>query len=223
MTKPWFNLRRQIYVCTMGILLSAIYTIPASAQNIVFKHENISDLRGLLNVFNAFQQSCLTEPVSQNLPVKLRPNGYQIISREKHIEFDEHKNSNRAAILSKTGLEQSDWDEGHPYIDFFMPTDASPFGECTIYWKRAWDYEDGQERIAFSMHGALDAQISYYLQAVLTTRPADAFIPKGAYAGSSDWYTKCWDGKLCEFRIIHNFNPKRGIDISMQRIGVHDQ
>lgn len=213
---------QQIIKCTVPIVATLSCNPPTAAQNIVFPYENVSDLRGLLNVFHGFQKSCLNQAVSNDLAETLQPEGYQIVSREKHIEFDEHANSKRAAILSKTGLEQSDWDEGHPYIDFLMPTDASPDGECTIYWKRGWDYEEGQARIAFGMYGALDAQISYYLQAVLTTRPADAFIAKGAFAGSSDWYAKCWDGKICDFRIIYDFNPKRGIDISIARIGVRD-
>lgn len=222
MVKHQSHLSRRLRVCTLSALITAINIFPIAAQNIVYPYENVSDLRGLLNVFHGFQKSCLNQAVSNDLAETLKPEGYQIVSREKHIEFDEHANSKRAAILSMTGLEQADWDEGHPYIDFLMPTDASPNGECTIYWKRGWDYAEGQERVAFGMYGALDAQISYYLQAVLTTRPADAFIAKGAFAGSSDWYAKCWDGKICDFRIIYDFNPKRGIDISIARIGVRD-
>lgn len=221
MIKALFSMQMNLSKSMIIILIFLTCIGPSSAQSIVFKHENSSDLRGLLNVFNAFQRSCLNQPVTHDLPAKLLPVGHQIVSREMHIEFDEHARSNRAAIISKTGFEQSDWDEGHLYVDFLMPTDRSPYGECTVFWKREWDYkEDAQKRVALGMHGAIDAQISFYLQAVLTTRPADTFIANGVFAGSSDWDAKCWNGKICRFRIIYSLVPQRGIDLSIARISV---
>jgi hypothetical protein len=45
----------------------------AVAQTITFPQENVSDLRGLLNVFHAFRRACLEQPVDRDLPARLVP------------------------------------------------------------------------------------------------------------------------------------------------------
>jgi hypothetical protein len=121
-------------------------------------------------------------------------------------------------ILSKTGREQDDWDGGHPFVTFSMPSQENADGLCSVAWKRAWDYADDRERLALGMFGIFDAQVSYYLKATLNSKPDDMFFPdRTDYAGTSDWYTWCWDRNLCAFRIIYNFDPGTGIDISISR------
>jgi hypothetical protein len=204
------------------ILLIAGQVPSVKAQAINFPHENVSDLRGILNLFHAFRRACLEQPTDRDLPYKIAPEGYQIVSRMTHLwgekSNDDPDDSGENAIISRTGSEQEDWDGGHLFIDFLMPTDEKPDGHCSVKWKRAWDYKEDQARIALGMFGVFDAQISYHLKAVLKSRPDDSFIWKRrSYGGVSDWVTRCWDAYFCNFKVLYDINPKRGIDISITR------
>lgn len=207
-----------------AVFFSVGLTPQVAAQSIVFPHENVSDLRGVLNAFHTFRQACLTEPTSRALPAKIAPEGYQVLSPLDHLWGDKTDGSTeKGAVLSKTGSEQGDWDGGHLFIEFLMPTDAKPDGRCTVKWKRAWDYQEGQARIALGLFGVFDAQISFHLEAVLNSRPSDSFLWKQkTYGGVSDWYTFCWDGKLCTFQVLYEFDPDEGLDISISRESVQN-
>lgn len=206
------------------MLLIATPTPYAAAQSIVFPHENISDLRGLLNVFHTFRQACLTQTISSELPAKIAPEGYRVFAHEEHLWGDHTgAKTDKTAVLSKTGSEQGDWDGGHIIVEYFMPSDKNPDGRCTVKWKRGWDYEERQAHIALGLYGVLDAQISFHLEAVLNSRPDDQLIWKQkSYAGVSDWYTFCLDDTLCKFKVIYDFDPDTGIDISISRGAVQN-
>ena len=195
----------------------------AVAQTITFPNENVSDLRGLLNVFHTFKQACLKQPANRDLPVKLVPEGYQVVTLKAHLMGTESgAPAGNTAILSKTGSEQGDWDGGHLFVEFSMPSEEEPDGRCSVKWKRGWDYEDGRAGVALGMFGVLDAQVSYHLVAVLKSRPDDSFFWKRRnYGGVSDWVTRCWDGKLCNFKVLYMIDPETGIDISISRETVH--
>lgn len=209
--------------CLALALLTLSWQAPqAVAQTIVFPHENVSDLRGLLNVFHTFKRACLEQPVDRELPARLAPEGYQVVTFETHLWGEETGTpKGDSAILSKTGSEQGDWDGGYPFVDFSMPSDEEPHGRCTVKWKRAWDYDEGQAGIALGLFGVLDAQVSFNLAAVLRSRPDDSLIWKRpSYLGVSDWFTWCWDGNFCSFKMLYTFDSATGIDISISREAV---
>ncbi|MEM5470704.1 hypothetical protein WNZ14_03110 [Hoeflea sp. AS60] len=203
----------------LGALLVSGQAAQSEPQTLQFPYENVSDLRGVLNVFHLFRQACLNQPVTRDLPEMLVPEGYRILTREDHLWGTARgATEGKTAILSKTGSEQGDWDGGHAFVDFLMPTDQDPDGQCTVYWKRAWDYEQGRARLALGLFGVFDAQVSYRLAAVLASPPDDSLIWKRpSYVGVSDWFTRCWDGKLCNFKVLYNIDPKTGIDMSISR------
>ncbi|NKB54463.1 MAG: hypothetical protein GKR97_20030 [Rhizobiaceae bacterium] len=206
--------------CTALAVLILIVQAPiAAAQNIAFPQDNVSDLRGLLNVFHTFNQACLKQPAHRDLPAKLAPDGYQVVSGLDHLWGPgSDASTDKVAVLTKTGTEQGDWDGGHLFVEFSMPTGPRPNGKCTVKWKRAWDYKEGRAKIAFGLFGVFDAQVSYHLRAVLNSRPDDSFIWKRkTFAGVSDWISPCWGGKFCNFQVLYDFNPDRGIDISITR------
>ncbi len=205
------------------ILMLTVQAPFAAPQTLTFQHENVSDLRGILNVFNTFRQACIEQPVSSDLPKKIVPEGYQIVSREAHLWGEqEGKPSEYAAILSKTGSEQGDWNGGHIYVDFLMPSDKVPAGRCAVNWQRAWDYKEDTARIALGLYGVIDAQISFHLAAVLNSRPHDSLLWKRrTYAEVSEWFTRCWDNNVCNFKVIYDINPDKGINISITREAIN--
>src|SRR5262245_51908185 len=59
-------------------------TSPPDSDRIVFQFEHSADLRGVLNVFQAFQLACLRQPLTRALPIRLVPSGYQVVTRDVH-------------------------------------------------------------------------------------------------------------------------------------------
>lgn len=216
---PSFSPQCRPFYVALAVFILMGQTPPAVAQTISFPNKNVSDLRGLLNVFHTFKQACLNQPTNRHLPAKLAPEGYQIVTLRDHLMGTETGAlAGNTAILSKTGSEQGDWDGGHLFIDFSMPSEEEPAGRCSVKWKRAWDYEDGRARIALGMAGVFDAQVSYHLKAVLNSRPDDSFIWKRrTYGGVSNWVARCWDKNLCNFNVLYILDPDTGIDISISR------
>ena len=205
-----------------AMLLIVTQSHQAAAQSIVFPHENVSDLRGLLNVFHTFRKACLTRPITSELPVKLAPEGYRVLAHKDHLWGDHTgASTEKSAVLSKSGSEQGDWDGGHIIVEYFMPTENNSDGSCTVKWKRSWDDEEGRARIALGLFGVLDAQISFRLEAVLNSVPDDQLLWKQkSYRGVSDWYTFCLNDTLCKFKVIYDIDPDAGIDISISRHAV---
>ncbi len=202
----------------------AIMAAPATAQQIEFPQKNVSDVRGLLNVFHAFRAACLDQPVTPDLPARLAPEGYKVVSRQAHYwgEADDGDGPMRDAVLTRTGSEEQDWAEGAVIVDFGMPTEDKPEGDCRVTWHRAWDYDTGQDRIAFGMYGAFDSHVSYYLEAILRTRPQESLLVDPPHSGVSDWITFCWEGRMCAFKVLYNFDAARGIEISIDRFAVRN-
>lgn len=219
----YLSMKKILILCLVGALLSLVVQPQrAAAQTIVFPHENVSDLRGLLNVFHTFRQACLTQPTNSDLPVGLAPAGYGVFSHNDHLWGEQTgASTEKSAVVSRTGSEQGDWDGGHIIIQYFMPKDNNPDGSCTVKWKRAWDYEEGQAEVALGMHGVFDAQISFHLKAVLISRPDDSFSWKQkTYVGVNDWYTPCLDRNWCKFKVFYQLDPESGIDMSISREAV---
>ncbi len=194
----------------------------AVAQSIVFPHENVSDTRGLLNVLHTFRRACLEQPVDRDLPARLAPEGYRVVSLETHLWGTRTGAlTGDSAILSKTGLEQDDREGGYPFVTFSMPTPAGPDGRCAVAWTRAWDFAEGLQGLALGLFGVLDAQVSFNLGAVLRSAPESRFIAdRKIFDGVSDWFTWCWDGNFCSFKLRYSFDPGTGIDISISRVAV---
>lgn len=212
---------KRLRICFAALTASLACVSQASAQTIVIPHENITDLRGVLNVFEMFQQACLTQPVTRDLPERIVPEGYSIASFAMHLWGEEDASlGDTTAILTRTGTEQGDWDAGAPYVTLNWPTDTAPYGRCSVAWKRAWDYDDGHDDVAMGVAGVLDAQVSYRLSAILRSVPADSFVPRGPYSGVSEWVTWCWDGNFCGFNLRYSLHPEDGFDIAISRTAV---
>ena len=220
-----FTARFWLICSTLAALAGSGPAARAQAQTITFAHQNVSDLRGILNLFAMFEQACLQQPFSSDLPSRLVPEDYRVVSRMDHLWGAEGGAlTGKSAILSKTGSEQADQEGGHPFVDFSAPSATRPDGFCAVKWKRAWDYEKGRARLALGLYGVLDAQISYHLEAVLKSRPDDSLIWKRrTYGGVSDWSTNCWDGNRCGFKVLYEFDPDTGIELSIHRETVSRQ
>ncbi|MBR1089915.1 hypothetical protein JQ621_20830 [Bradyrhizobium manausense] len=192
-------------------------TLPAaSAERIAFKHQNAADLRGLVNVLTAFRAACLAEPVTPGLPAQLVPDGYRIVTRSVHMWGREDGSFPDTAILSKTGDEDSDIAGGYPIIDLMLPTAKLPDGACSISWKRRWsqDYPDGASRLSLDMAASLPADVSYYLNATLLSKPNDFFVIADSYGDLTTWRTECRATRRCRFDVIPRID-QQGIDVTI--------
>lgn len=170
---------------------------------IVFRHENVSDLRGLLNVFDAFRVACLAQPVSRDLPERLMPQNYKNVTPSFHLWGEEIGKPIDGAILSKTGTEEGDFADGTPFIDFRMPSESSPDGACRVVWQREWDYPQEQvDDVMFGTAATFDAQVSFRLKAILVSPPDGVFVRSRQYGMVSNWITRCWGGNFCGFEVL---------------------
>ena len=204
------------------LLLAAAWTMPAAqsashAEPITFPHENASDLRGVLNVFAAFKRACLDQPVTQDLPDTLLPEGYRVVSSTFHLFGEEQGRRSARSILSRTGTEEGDFAEGHPIIDLNPPRDGSSDGSCRVVWNRAWDYPEPLDDIIFDLAAVLDAWISYELRAFRVSRPESAFAVSRSYHFLSEWAAPCWKEEPCRFTVLAGLNAKEGILLTISR------
>jgi hypothetical protein len=188
------------------------------AEPITFTHKNWSDLRGILNVFDAFRSACLAQPVTRELPEQLLPEGYQIVSTGLHALGFETGTEQKGGVLSKTGDEEKDFAEGHPYIELRFPTDAAPSGECRVAWKRAWDYPEGLQDIMTSTAILFDSWLSFDLKAVRISRPDDSFIEADQYGLVSEWAAPCFGGTWCRLNLLLELRLDKGFYLTMRRV-----
>jgi hypothetical protein len=186
----------------------------APPERIVFPYENAADLRGFVDVLTAFRAACLAQPVTRDLPARVVPEGYLVVTRAVHLWGKEDGSFPDTAILSKTGREDSDLAGGYPIIDYMLPTARLPNGACSVRWKRLWvqDYPDGAGRLTLDMAASLPARVSFYLNATLTSKPNDIFSVADRYSDLTTWRTDCNKTKLCRFDVIASFDQE-GIDM----------
>ncbi|MBO6719294.1 MAG: hypothetical protein JJ913_15155 [Rhizobiaceae bacterium] len=189
----------------------------AAAEPITFAHKNWSDLRGILNVFDAFKQACLAQPVTLELPEELLPEGYQIVSSGLHALGFDTGSDPKAVVLSKTGDEEKDFAAGEPFIELGFPTDAAPNGECRVGWKRAWDYPDGLEKLIAGTGGVFDSWLSFQLKAVRVSRPDDMFGVGSSYSSVGEWAAPCLDSTWCRVSVLLTLTVEEGIYLTMTR------
>lgn len=211
--------------CTLSSLGLCLLLIPGAAhatERIVFAHENKSDLRGVLNTFATFRTACLDQPVREGLAEALLPEGYMIVSSAFHLWGSEEGAIAGVKVLSKTGSEEDDFAGGYPIIRLRLPTAEMPDGECRVEWERAWDYDAGVDQIATSMAALFDSWTSYYLEAILDTKPETSFLPGEVYGAYTDWRTPCWDTSVCRFKMLVAVEHSRGVKISLSRLREHD-
>jgi hypothetical protein len=206
------------------LLLCWVTTVQAAAsERIAFPYENAADLRGFLNVLTAFRAACLAQPITRDLPARLVPEGYQVVTRAVHLWGKEDGSGPplpAAAILSKTGREDGDLAGGYPIIDFILPTAKLPDGACSVRWKRLWaqDYPDGPGSLLLDMAASLPARISFHLNATLISKPNEFFSVADLYSDASTWRTECNKTKPCRFEVIASFD-QRGIDVTIASRG----
>ena len=192
----------------------------APSERIVFPYENATDLRGFLNVLTAFRTACLAQPITRDLPANLVPEGYLVVTRAVHLWGEEDRSFPDAAILSKTGREDSDLVGGYPIIDFILPSAKLPDGTCSVRWKRLWvqDYATGAQRLILDMTVSLSARVSFYLNATLISKPNDIFIVADRYSDLTTWRTECNKTKLCLFEVSASFDQE-GVDVTIATRG----
>jgi hypothetical protein len=198
----------------IGAAAALAQASPPDPDRIVFRFEHTGDLRGVLNVFQAFRLACLRQPLTRNLPARLVPDGYQVVSRGMHWWGKDEGELPEAAILSRTGREDSDVAGGYPIIDFLLPTEKRPGGGCSVEWKRAWQHPDASQRMSLDLAASLPAHISYHLRAVLLTQPDWIFQIEDRYVHVAKWKTSCWSDNECTFEVRAAFDSK-GIDITI--------
>lgn len=203
------------------LFLCCMTTVQATpSERIVFPYENAADLRGFLNVLTAFRAACLVQPVTRDLPARLVPEGYLVVTRGVHVWGEEDGSFQDTAILSKTGREDSDLAGGYPIIDFMLPTAKLPDGACSVSWKRRWvqDYADGGQRLILDMAAPLSARVSFYLDATLISKPDDVFSVADHYSDVTTWRTKCNKTRLCRFDVLATFDQE-GVDVTIMSRG----
>jgi hypothetical protein len=187
-------------------------------ERIVFPYGNAADRLGFFSVLAAFRAACLAQPVTRDLPARLVPEGYQVVSRAVHWWGTEEPLLPKAAILSKTGREDSDIAGGYPIIDFMLPTAENPDGSCEVRWKRRWDqdYPDGDPDgvLRLDMAASLPARVSWYLNATLIDGSVAGFYKADSYFLFNLWRTECTKATLCRFEVIANFDED-GIDVRL--------
>ena len=208
-----------LMVATAAILLTddaplAAQASPPASDRIVFPFEHSADLRGVLNVFQAFRFACLRQPLTPDLPARLVPGGYQVVTRDAHWWGKDEKQFPDTAILSRTGREDSDIAGGYPIIDLMLPTEKLPNGKCSVGWKRSWDSANAGQRMSLDLAASLPAHVSFHLGAVLMSRPDDKFERADRYASLTTWNTPCMDSKECTFQVNAAFNAE-GIDVTI--------
>lgn len=201
----------------LGLSICCGQSVAAAPERITFIHNNFSDLRGILNVFSTFRSACLAQPVSRGLPEKLLPEGYRVVSSGMHFMGFESGVEPKAVVLSKTGLEESDFAEGHPFIELRFPTDTESSGTCRVVWKRAWDYREGVEDVMTSTVILFDPWLSFHLKAIRTSRPEDGFSKADRYSLVSDWAAPCFDGTWCRLDVLLDLRLEEGISLMISR------
>ena len=202
---------------SQSLLFLCCMTVQATpSERIVFPYQNAADLRGFLNVLTAFRAACLAQPVTRDLPARLVPEGYRVVTRAVHWSGKEDGALRDTAILSKTGREDSDLAGGYPIIDFMLPSAEDPRSGCSVIWKRRWvqDYPDGGGRLILDMAVRFAERISFYLNATLISKPDDFFLLADHYSDLTTWRTECNKGELCRFQVIARFDQE-GIDMSI--------
>ena len=209
-------------VSALGVVaFGAMITPHAQAEPLKFPYKNQSDLRGVLNAFHAFKHACLDRATQEDLPTSIRPEGYRIVTFNQHMGFEEGEWKEgtpwKILALSRTGTEEGDWSEGEVIIHLSAPREGREAGGCRVDWHRGWDYAEGVENLALGLYGVMDAQISYRMEAFRNSPPEDAFLPDPDFSGVSEWYTWCWDGRPCTFTARYRFDPKRGVEVTLER------
>lgn len=199
------------------LILPLLSAQPAAAEPIAFEHKNWSDLRGILNVFDAFKHACLNQPVTRELPEELLPEGYQIVSASLHALGFETDGEPRSVALSKTGDELEDFAAGEPFVELGFPTDAAPNGECRVGWKRAWDYPEGVQDVMTGTAAVFDSWLSFHLKAVRVSRPEDGFTVADFYSSVDDWAAPCFGGTWCRLNVLFELRLDEGIHLTMRR------
>jgi hypothetical protein len=213
---------RMTGLIVMGLLIGAAplgaQTAPAPTSEpgrIVFRFEHSADLRGLINVLQAFRSACL-QPLTRDLPARLVPEGYQVVTRDVHWWGKDEGQFPDTAILSRTGREDDDLAGGYPIIDLMLPNDKIPNGACSVHWKRAFAPGAGQ-RLSLDLAASLAAHVSFHLGAVLVSRPDDVFAPADRYPSLTTWKTPCRNA-ACLFQVNAVFDTQ-GIDITISHDG----
>ncbi|WP_157188124.1 hypothetical protein [Nitratireductor pacificus] len=202
-----------------GLLLQASggTALSAEPERVTFAHENASDLRGILNVFEMFRTACLAQPVTRDLPRKLLPEGYRVVPAGLHALGLETGAEPKAVVLSKTGDEETDFAGGHPYVELGFPTHAAPSGTCRVAWKRGWDYSEGVQDIMTSVAVRFDAWLSFQLKAVRVSRPEDGFAQADRYSLVSNWAAPCFGGTWCGLDLLLDLRLDEGMHLSIGR------
>lgn len=216
MANSILRLLGQLFLCSC--CMATVQAAPS--ERIVFPYKNAADLRGLVNVLTAFRAACLTRPVTRDLPARLVPEGYQVVTRAVHWWGKDDGSFPDTAILSKTGREDDDLAGGYPIIDFMLPTAKLPNGACSVRWKRLWsqDYADGAQRLSLDMAASLPARVSFHLGATLLSKPNDVFAVADRYSEFATWRTGCKQAKQCEFEVNASFD-QQGVDVTITSRG----
>src|SRR5262249_32818553 len=160
------------------------------------------------NVFQAFQLACLRQPLTRDLPARLVPDGYQVVTRDVHWWGKDEGQFPDTAILSRTGREDSDIAGGDPNIAFIAATGRLPNGRCSVAWKRSWEPANAAERMSLDLAASLPARASFHLRSVLISQPDQMFVLADRYVSLTTWRTPCWNANECTFQVNAAFDSE---------------
>lgn len=79
-----------------------------------------------------------------------------------------------------------------------------------------WGREDGSfpDTLSLDMAASLPADVSYYLNATLLSKPNDFFVIADSYGDLTTWRTECRATRRCRFDVIPRID-QQGIDVTI--------
>lgn len=189
-----------------------------ASSRIFFRYPGGLGLAGVLNTATAFRDACLRQDWSEDLPERLVPEGYRVVSRDIYWWGKDEGALPRAAILSRTGSEDGDKAGGFPTVDMMPKTDKMPRGSCTATWNGGWPGGAAATRRteAVDLAAMTPLQVAYVLQATPAEQPADAVRIEDRQAGRLNLASDCFSGR-CGIRTAWEFGPET-FSLTLERI-----
>ena len=189
-----------------------------ASPKIVFPYPGGPGMAGVLNTALAFRDACLRQDWSEDLPKRLVPDGYRVVSRDMYWWGKDEGALPRAAILSRTGSEDGDKAGGFPTVDMMPKTDEMPKGSCTVTWNGGWAGVDPATRqtAIVNLAAGTPLQIAYVLQAAPAERPTEAVRIEDRQTGQLNFAANCFSGR-CGIRTGWVFGPD-AFSLTLERI-----
>lgn len=193
---------------------SADEAAPKKPERIVFPFKNAPDLRGVLNLLEAYRIACLAQAPTAEVADALLPEGYKVVTMGQYMWGEEVETLKDTAVLTMTGSEETDMEQGFPAIELKLPNEKRAEGNCKVSWNHPWNEGDDIKQLSTAMAATLASQISFNLHAILLTRPDSGFTPSDNFGIVQNWVAICDRSRWCRFNVLAMFQ-KDGILIKI--------